>query len=88
MNGLGGPSPFSPHNDVLNAKPETPAAVNSLLTELKSRCRSSVVSKRFEDAVQFYTKAIEIAFKMRMTEMSLNESFRCFIPIEVCVNCK
>lgn len=61
MNGLGGPSPFSPHNDVLNAKPETPAAVNSLLTELKSRGRSSVVSKRYEDAVQLYTKAIEIA---------------------------
>jgi len=60
MNSLGS-SPFSPHNDVLNATPDSPAAVNSLLTELKSRGRSSVVAKRYEDAVQLYTKAIDIA---------------------------
>lgn len=53
-------SQFSPHNDVLTAHPTTDSEKNSLLGELKSRGRSCVTTSRYPDAVQLYSKAIEI----------------------------
>lgn len=52
-------SPFSPHNDVLSATPSTNAEKQSLIEELKRRGRASVTTKRYPDAKDLYTKAID-----------------------------
>ncbi len=52
-------SPFSPHNDVLSASPSTTGEKRSLIEELKRRGRISVTSKRYPDARDLYTKAID-----------------------------
>lgn len=56
---LSSSSPFSPHNDVLNASPSTTDEKRSLIEELKRRGRISVTSKRYPDARDLYTKAID-----------------------------
>ncbi len=53
-------SPFSPHNDVLSASPSTTQEKLSLLEELKRRGRISVTSKRYPDAKDLYSKAIDV----------------------------
>lgn len=52
-------SSFSPHNDVLNASPDTKSEKLSLIEELKRRGRSSVITKRYPDAKDLYSKAID-----------------------------
>mmetsp|Transcript_22450 Transcript_22450/g.28331 ORF Transcript_22450/g.28331 Transcript_22450/m.28331 type:complete len:448 (-) Transcript_22450:67-1410(-) len=56
---LSSSSPFSAHNDVLNASPSTTDEKRSLIEELKRRGRISVTSKRYPDARDLYTKAID-----------------------------
>ena len=56
---LSSSSPFSPHNDVLTASPTTTTEKQSLIEELKRRGRLSVTSKRYPDAKDLYTKAID-----------------------------
>lgn len=56
---LSSSTPFSPHNDVLNASPSTTNEKRSLIEELKRRGRISVTSKRYPDAKDLYTKAID-----------------------------
>lgn len=51
---------FSPHNDVLNATPETSAEKAALVEELKRRGRVSVTTQRYPDAKDLYGKAIEV----------------------------
>ena len=52
-------SSFSPHNDVLSASPNTKSEKLSLIEELKRRGRLSVTTKRYPDAKDLYTKAID-----------------------------
>jgi tetratricopeptide (TPR) repeat protein len=87
---LSSPS-FSPHNDVLNATPETSAAKSSLVEELKRRGRVSVTTHRYPDAKDLYGKAIEVlsstetdgAAASKNTDMAILHSNRalCFLQM-------
>eukprot|EP00979_Chaetoceros_neogracilis_P003466 scaffold598_cov207-Chaetoceros_neogracile.AAC.4 len=87
---LSSPS-FSPHNDVLNATPETDAAKSSLVEELKRRGRVSVTTHRYPDAKDLYGKAIEVlsstetdgAAASNNTDMAILHSNRalCFLQM-------
>ena len=63
-------SPFSPHNDVLTASPSTTSEKLSLIEELKRRGRISVTSKRYPDAKELYTKAIDVLSSIDEAECS------------------
>lgn len=54
-NGIAGP-----HSDVLNATPTEEAAKDRLVTELKNRAKGSLTTKNYPEAIQLYSKAIEI----------------------------
>jgi tetratricopeptide (TPR) repeat protein len=87
---LSSPS-FSPHNDVLNATPETSAAKSSLVEELKRRGRVSVTTHRYPDAKDLYGKAIEVlsstetdgAAASKNTDLAILHSNRalCFLQM-------
>eukprot|EP00559_Dactyliosolen_fragilissimus_P005144 CAMPEP_0184858066 /NCGR_PEP_ID=MMETSP0580-20130426/3175_1 /TAXON_ID=1118495 /ORGANISM="Dactyliosolen fragilissimus" /LENGTH=428 /DNA_ID=CAMNT_0027353987 /DNA_START=18 /DNA_END=1301 /DNA_ORIENTATION=- len=53
-------TPFSLHNDVLSATPSSTDEKLRLISELKSRGRVSVTSKRYPDGRDLYSKAIEV----------------------------
>jgi len=58
-----GSSPFthmSAHNDILNANPGTLTEKQSLVAEVKFRCKGMVLSKHYGDAEILYGKAIEV----------------------------
>jgi len=57
---LSSTSPFSAHQDVLSANPSTPSEIQCLVEELKRRGRVSVTSKRWPEARELYTKAIDV----------------------------
>lgn len=48
------------HNDVLQAEPSDEAGKLSLLEELKKRAKGSLTSKNYPEAIQLYTKGIEL----------------------------
>ena len=54
------PALSSPHSDVLTHVPDSPAARERLVEELKSRGKASVLSKSWPDADQLYARAIEL----------------------------
>jgi len=52
--------PGSLHSDVLNAVPNTNEEKSRLVDELRSRAKGSISSKNYPEAIQLYTKALEI----------------------------
>lgn len=54
-NGIAGP-----HSDVLNATPTEESAKDRLVEELKTRAKGSLSTKNYPEAIQLYSKAIEI----------------------------
>ena len=70
---LSSASPFSPHNDVLTASPTTTSEKLSLIEELKRRGRISVTSKRYPDAKDLYTKAIDTLTSTLSNTTTTNE---------------
>ena len=52
--------PGALHSDVLNAVPNTNEDKRRLVDELRSRAKGSISSKNFPEAIQLYTKALEI----------------------------
>lgn len=48
------------HNDVLNANPTEQAEKEKLVDEIKSRAKNSIKYGNFPEAIQLYTKAIEL----------------------------
>jgi len=52
---------LSIHGDVLGASPVTLDQKQSLVAEIKRRCKGIVTSKRYTDAGTLYTKAIEVS---------------------------
>lgn len=69
---LSSSSTFSPHNDVLSASPSTTSEKLSLIEELKRRGRISVTSKRYPDAKDLYTKAIDTLLTITGNEGDAN----------------
>lgn len=57
---FGGNSFGSFHNDILNSNPTDEDAKTRLVEEIKNRAKGSVSSKNYPEAVQLYTKGIEI----------------------------
>jgi len=61
--GMTGNSPFShmsAHNDILNANPISLTEKQSLVSEVKFRCKAMISSKHYEDAEILYGKAIDV----------------------------
>ena len=52
--------PSGIHGDVLNANPSEPAEVERLVEEIKGRAKNSIKYGNFPEAIQLYTKAIEL----------------------------
>lgn len=48
------------HNDVLHAEPSDEVGKLSLLEELKRRAKGSLVSKNYPEAIQLYSKGIDL----------------------------
>lgn len=48
------------HGDVLNACPLDEDGKMLLVTEIKNRCRNSVKMRNFPEAIQLYSKALEL----------------------------
>jgi len=52
------PSRFSPHNDLISVTPKTLSEKLSLVEEIKSRAKSSIKVKNYQEAEMLYTLAI------------------------------
>jgi tetratricopeptide (TPR) repeat protein len=48
------------HNDVLTADPQDNEGKRGLVTEIKNRAKGSLSSKNYPEAIELYTKAIEV----------------------------
>lgn len=48
------------HNDVLNAAPADDAGKQTLVEELKRRAKGSLTSRNYPEAIQLYSKGIEV----------------------------
>lgn len=48
------------HSDLLDASPETNESKRHLVTEIKNRAKNVLATKNYPDAVELYTKAIEV----------------------------
>ena len=58
---FGGSQPaLGPHQDVLNAEPSDDSSKENLVEEIKRRAKGSIGSKNWPEAIQLYSKAIEI----------------------------
>jgi tetratricopeptide (TPR) repeat protein len=57
---LGGGIAGGFHGDVLNANPTDEEGKRRLVDEIKSRAKGSITSKNYPEAVQLYSKAIEL----------------------------
>ena len=55
--------PGSLHSDVLNASPTTDEDKGRLVEEIRSRAKGSINSKNYPEAIQLYSKALEIISK-------------------------
>lgn len=53
-------SPFSPHDDVLRASPETPEETERLVLEVKERARHAFKNKDMMVCEKLYSKALEV----------------------------
>ena len=51
-------TPFSPHNDVLSATPDTPNGKTNLVEELKRRGRVCVGSRNYPEGKELYSKGV------------------------------
>ena len=52
--------PGSLHSDVLNASPTSDDDKTRLVEEIRSRAKGSISSKNYPEAIQLYSKALEI----------------------------
>ena len=61
MSMFGGNQPaLGPHQDILNAEPSDDSSKENLVEEIKRRAKGSVGSKNWPEAIQLYTKAIDV----------------------------
>jgi tetratricopeptide (TPR) repeat protein len=57
---FGGGPVLGPHADVLSAEPEDEKSKQNLLDELKRRAKASLGCKNYPEAIQLYSKGLEL----------------------------